>query len=90
MNNKRRILGCLCLGILVFLASGYLAFLHHPPAAETLKNQKSQPAGAADKFDLDPNTEHTMAEISRAAWGKWLVVNNYVSIGEVFDGPCGK
>lgn len=90
MGTVRRVLTVACLTVLVFVASVYFTWFHHPPAAEILKNQAGQPDQNAKDFELDPNTEHTVGEISRAVWGKWLYQNRYVSVGDVFDGACGK
>lgn len=66
----------------------YLTFLHHPPPDEILRNQQSKLS--LEDFQLDPNIEHSMAEIAQAAWGAWLYQNQYVSIGDVFDTDCGR
>lgn len=90
MGTKRRIFACVNLIIIVALSSVYFTFIHHPPAEEILRNQKSQMNGSDSDFILDPTKEHTMAEISRAAWGKWVYQNQYIPVGEVFDSSCGK
>lgn len=90
MGVIRRLLAIVSLACLVFIASIYFTVFHHPPAAEILKNQASDPNQNTQDFDLDLRAEHTIAEISRALWAKWLHNNNYVSIGTVYDGSCGK
>lgn len=90
MGNKKRISVSVFLFIGVFLASFYFTFIHHPPAAEILANQGEQPSSSVDEFNLDPNVEHSMADISKAAWGKFLYMNKYVAIGDVFDTDCGE
>lgn len=88
MGTKRRIFAGVNLVIIVFVMSIYFTFIHHPPVEQILKNQGSR--ANRSSFELDPHKQYTMAEISNAAWEKWLYQNNHVSIGDVFDAECGK
>ncbi|XP_067928876.1 putative phosphatidylglycerol/phosphatidylinositol transfer protein DDB_G0278295 [Watersipora subatra] len=86
MGKKLKVFGCVALIGLGSLFSTYVTFIRHPPAEEILKNQGIQVDSRS--YELDPNKEHTIMEISRAAWEKWLAQNKYVPIGTVFDGAC--
>jgi len=88
MGLIRRILAVASLSFLIFCASVYFTFFHHPPAGEILQNQIAE-QGDIDQFNLDPDKEYPLAVIARAVWNKWMYQNNYVSIGNIYD-TCGK
>lgn len=90
MGLIKRLSAIASLCCLVFIASIYFTLFHHPPAAEILKNQAHDTEQNTQDFNLDPDVEHSIAEISRALWAKWLYKNNYVSIGDTYDGACGE
>ena len=90
MGVKFKACMCVNLVVIVSLTSTYFTFIRHPPPEEILKNQQNSHSRNARTFDLDPHKVYSIAEISEAAWTKWVYENNYVSIGDVFDGSCGE
>lgn len=89
MGIVKRLIAVVALTTCVFTASVYFTLFHHPPAAVILSNQQGQVL-SADSFILDPSKPHSMSEIAKAAWGRWLYDNKYVSIGDLFDSNCSE